>query len=120
MVAHDLEGNDLHVRAIIRAHRHQRHRKRIVFRFLENDGLFFSWRTKMPYAAIFPNRPFEYPPASVFLLEEGMFLRFFSHILTSLKRQRHHGSGQMQRYNVKKRIASVSSKKVAILTGALI
>ena len=112
MIAHNLERNDLYALAIVSAHRNQRHRKRIVFRSLEDDGLFFSWRTKMPYAAILLNRPFKNPPAPIFLLEESMLLTFFCHILTALKRQRHYGSGQRQRYIVKARIASFLSINV--------
>ena len=84
VIAHNLEGDDLNARAIVSAHRNQRHRKRIVFRSLEDDGLLFARRTKMPYAAILLNRPFKNPPAPIFLLEEGMLFHFLCHLFLHL------------------------------------
>ena len=91
VIVHQFKCNDPDTRAIIGAHRYKRHRIDEILPVIENDGLLFTRRAKMPHAPKLLQSPFENPPAPFLLLEIRMFL---SHNLFHKNLQRHRGYGQ--------------------------
>jgi hypothetical protein len=82
VVAHQLEGDDLHAWTVVGAHSDQCHSKLVIFIFLKDFRLFFTRRTQVPDTFVLSKRHLEDPFAAVFLFKESVFVG--SHIRSSL------------------------------------